>query len=130
MKTKPKKEKTKINPIQNFEGKEIELTKFNLLSNKDKLVQELFLSLISEDAERENYIFQYFSHLVFNSSVKLTQTQITHIQKRLKSGDERYSKALFWDMEFLAKESPWFEFFEEEYAICKELLEERKSLSF
>ena len=104
--------------------------KIDLLSNKDKLIQELFLSLMSEDVEQENYVFEYFSHLVFNSSLELTQKQITHIKSRLKSGDERYAKALFWDMEFQEKESPWFTFFEEEYAICKELLEERKRLPF
>ena len=98
--------------------------KFALLSNKDELIQELFLSLMSEDAERENYVFEYFSHIVFQSSLTLTQRQIAHIKKRLSSGDERYSKVLCWDMEFLEKDSPWFTIFEEEYATCKKLLEE------
>lgn len=98
--------------------------KFALLSNKDELIQELFLSLMSKDAEQENYVFEYFSHIVFQSSLTLTQRQIAHIKKRLKSGDERYSKVLSWDMEFLEKDSPWFTIFEEEYAICKKRLEE------
>ena len=53
MKTKPKKEKTKINPIQNFEGKEIELTKFNLLSNKEQYdkTKEVLTDIYKENLE-------------------------------------------------------------------------------
>ena len=104
--------------------------KLKLLSNKDAIIQKLFESLISNDKEQENYIFEYFENIVFNSSLQLTQWQINHIRNRLKSGDKRYHDALLWDMEFDAEQSPWFCLFKEEYEECKKIIDEKEDLPF
>lgn len=104
--------------------------RFALLGNKEIITQALFISLMSEDSEQENYVFEYFKNIVFNSTLVLSQRQISHIKSKLTSGDERYLQALKWDMEFLESESPWFELFKEEYAACKKIIEERNNLPF
>lgn len=104
--------------------------KLELLSNKKEIVQKLFYSLMSDDKEQENYIFEYFKNIVFNTSLELTQRQISHIKNRLKSGDKRYLDALFWDMEFLTEESPWFILFKDEYAEGKAVMETKDDLPF
>lgn len=104
--------------------------KLDLLSNKNELIKELFYSLTSEDSEKENYVFEYFRNVVFDSSLILTPHQIKHIKSRLNSGDKRYLDALLWDMEFEEKNCPWFDLFKEEYATCKKIIEERNDLPF
>lgn len=104
--------------------------KFNLLGNKDEIIQELFRSLMSDDEEKENYVFEYFKSIVLNSGITLTNSQINHIKGRLNSGDERYSKSLCWDMDFLEEESPWFDLFKQEYETCKKVISERENLPF
>ena len=93
--------------------------KLDLLSNKNEIIQELFYGLMSEDVERENYVFEYFRGIVFNSNLELTQRQIKHVKSKLNSGDKRYSDALFWDMEFEEDNCPWYGLFKDEYAACK-----------
>lgn len=93
--------------------------KINLLSNKDNIIQALFSNLMAKNPEPGNYVFEYFRSIVFNSSLELTQRQINHIKNRLRSGDKRYSNAIYWEMEFSAEESPWFSLFKDEYEICK-----------
>lgn len=85
---------------------------------------------MSEDVERENYVFEYFRGIVFNSSLELTQRQIKHIKSKLNSGDKRYSDALCWDMEFEEDNCPWYGLFKDEYAACKKIIEERNELPF
>lgn len=102
--------------------------KLDLLGNKKEIVQELFCNLMSEDLEKENYVFEYFKNIVFDSDLELTQWQIRHIKNKLNSGDERYSNALYWDMEVLESESPWFELFKAEYDKCKEVIEEKGTI--
>jgi|GEM_PF-1699761 len=104
--------------------------KLDLLSNKNEIIQELFYGLMSEDVERENYVFEYFRGIVFNSSLELTQRQIKHIKSKLNSGDKRYSDALCWDMEFEEDNCPWYGLFKDEYAACKKIIEERNELPF
>ena len=104
--------------------------KLNLLSNKNEIIRELFNCLTSTDTEQENYIFEYFKSIVFDSDLELTQHQIKHIKKRLKSGDDRYSEALYWDIEFSKEDSPWFNLFKDEYAECKKVIKERDDLPF
>lgn len=104
--------------------------KMDLLSNKKDLIQELFNSLMSEDVEKENYVFEYFKDIIFNSALELTSRQINHIKDKLTSGDERYSEALFYDMEFLEEESPWFSLFKKEYDECQKVIDEREDLPF
>lgn len=104
--------------------------KMDLLGNKKDLIQELFNSLMSEDVEKENYVFEYFKDIVFNSDLELTQRQIKHIKNKLISGDERYSDALFCDMEFLEEDSSWFSLFKDEYAECKKVISEKDDLPF
>ena len=104
--------------------------KLDLLSNKNELIKELFYSLTSEDSEKENYVFEYFRNIVFDSNLILTPHQIKHIKSRLNSGDKRYLDALLWDMEFEEKNCPWFDLFKEEYATCKKIIEERNDLPF
>lgn len=104
--------------------------KMDLLSNKKDLIQELFNSLMSEDVEKENYVFEYFKDIIFNSALELTSRQINHIKNKLTSGDERYSKALFYDMEFLEEDSPWFSLFKKEYDECQKVIDEREDLPF
>ena len=104
--------------------------KLHLLSNKNEIIQELFNSLMSEDMKKENYIFEYFKNIVFDSSIDLTQRQITHIKNKLNSGDKRYSDALCWDMEVEEDNCPWYGLFKDEYAACKKIIEERNELPF
>jgi len=104
--------------------------KLDLLSNKNEIIQELFYGLMSEDVERENYVFEYFRGIVFNSSLELTQRQIKHIKSKLNSGDKRYLDALCWDMEFEEDNCPWYGLFKDEYAACKKIIEERNELPF
>ena len=98
--------------------------KLNLLSNKDNIIQNLFYKLISDDFEQENYVFEYFKNIVFDTSIELTQYQKKFIKNKLKSGDKRYFKALYWKMEFIQEDSPWYSLFKDEYAECKKILEE------
>ena len=104
--------------------------KLDLLSNKNEIIQELFYGLMSEDVEIENYVFEYFRGIVFNSSLELTQRQIKHIRSQLNSGDKRYSDALCWDMEFEEDNCPWYGLFKDEYTACKKIIEERNELPF
>ena len=104
--------------------------KLDLLSNKNEIIQELFYGLMSEDVERENYVFEYFRGIVFNSSLELTQRQIKHIKSKLNSGDKRYLDALCWDMEFEEDNCPWYGLFKDEYVACKKIIEERNELPF
>ena len=104
--------------------------KLDLLSNKNEIIEELFYSLTSEDSEKENYVFEYFRNVVFDSNLILTPHQIKHIKSRLNSGDKRYLDALLWDMEFEEKNCPWFDLFKEDYATCKKIIEKRNDLPF
>ena len=104
--------------------------KLNLLSNKDDIIQKLFYCLISDDLERENYVFEYFQNIVFDTSIELTQQQIKYIKNKLKSGDKRYLDALYWEMEFIQEDSPWYSLFKDEYDECKKVIEERDDLPF
>jgi len=104
--------------------------KLNLLSNKDAIIQKLWEGLISNDSEQENYVFEYFKNIVFDSSLQLTQRQINHLRNRLKSGDKRYSDALFWYMEFEAEQNPWYNLLKEEYEECKKVIAEKEDLPF
>lgn len=104
--------------------------KLNLLSNKDNIIQSLFYRLISDDSEQENYVFEYFKNIVFDTSIELTQYQKKHIKNRLKAGDKRYFEALYWEMEFIQEDSPWYSLFKDEYAECKKILEQQNNLPF
>lgn len=104
--------------------------KIELLSNKKEIVEELFYRLMSNDAEQENYVFEYFSDIIFNTSLELTQRQIDHIKSKLNSGDERYAKALYWEMEVLENNSTWFDLFHDEYAECTKVIKEKEEFYY
>lgn len=104
--------------------------KLKLLSNKNEIIQKLFSCLMSNDKEQENYVFEYFQAIVFNTNLELTDRQIKHIKNRLRSGDKRYYDNLIWDMEVEAEQSSWFNLFKEEFAECKRIMEENEDLPF
>ena len=105
-------------------------TKLSLLGNKEIIIQELFNSLVSGDVKQENYVLEYFKNTVFDTSLELNPRQIQHIKNKLKSGDERYSDALRWDIEVLEEDSPWYNLFKDEYYECKNVIEKQNSLPF
>ena len=104
--------------------------KLSLLSNRNTLISALFNKLMTGEKEEEDYVFKYFSDIIFTSRIELSQRQIKHIKEKLLSGDERYSNALVWDMEVIGEESPWFTLFKEEYDECKRVVEARDDLPF
>lgn len=104
--------------------------KFNLLSNRKELLEKLLYNLFEEDLEYENYVFEYFKSVVFDSKNGLNKRQINSIKASLNSGDDRYADALFFDMELLKEESPWYELFKDEYDNCIKINDSDSALPF
>lgn len=93
--------------------------KVDMLSNKDEVINALFNNLDSQDEKSENYVFEYFTNVIFDSTLTLNPWQIELINKKLQSGDKRYYDSLYAAMNFEEK-NVWQDYFKEAYDAFKE----------
>lgn len=93
--------------------------KLYLLSNKEQILDKLFMKLGGGNSSEQKYVLTFFCDCVFNSSVKLTDYRKNIIKDGLKNGDKQFSDNLFCIMTFEEK-STWYESFKDDYELCCE----------
>lgn len=91
--------------------------KISMLQAKEEILNLLFKKLSNNEGEKQ-YVFEYFSNDVFDSSFILTPLRKNVILNGLKMHDRRFEIALFSIME-LEEPNDWQTAFSSEYEECK-----------
>lgn len=104
-------------------------SKFNLLGNRESIIDTCFSKLMSDSTTSQNYVFEYFSEKVFDPERNLTEWQIRFINRQLSSGDRRYRDAMSIEM-VCGYHTSWQALFRESYEQCEEMLKDSAALPY
>ena len=103
--------------------------KLDLLSNREQIIDLLFLKLNREHCEQE-FVFKYFNNAISKSAKDFSKREIAVIKNQLKKGNDLFFDWLQEEIE-LFQNDEYIELFGTEYEQCKKIVEDsRKDLPY